>query len=173
MKKMNGWETVAMLVAALAVMTISAGCERRKEDSDEGKNKTAQGGGAHANPGARDLARVDCSAHTDFSIKVDATDDVLVDPNETVIIVCTGDTVKWVAQNPAFKVSVAIDGEHAEELFGKGNTIFATNSGTGQTAVQTVQKPKKHGLVHKYSIEVLDQANITHRVDPHVIPMGN
>jgi hypothetical protein len=117
-----------------------------------------------------------------ISIGVDATDQVLTDPNNSVIFVCQGDQITWNTSNSKIKITVNIKGAHASELFTSHDTTIVwdpAHPGTGtanQTPTETVDKPQNHIFLHKYSIDVDDpQSNPPkhYTIDPHVIPMGN
>lgn len=111
-------------------------------------------------------------APTTFDIEVGATPDVLVDPDNLVIVTCEGDKIHWFSKDATLDVAVAIEGDGAEDLFKGGETVFKSKN--GDIAAQVVDKPGKRAVVHKYSIRILKPGvPKPFRVDPHVIPMGN
>jgi hypothetical protein len=117
-----------------------------------------------------------------ISIGVDATDQVLTDPNSSIIFACEGDQIIWSTSNAKIKITVNIKGPHAGELFTSHDTTIVwdpANPGAGpanQTPLETVDKPQNHIFLHKYSVDVEDLQSNPHKhytIDPHVIPMGN
>jgi hypothetical protein len=107
-----------------------------------------------------------------FDIPVEATPDVLVDPDNLVIVGCEGDKVHWFSKDTTLDIAVAVEGDRAEDLFKSNETVF--KSANGDIAAQTIDKPAKRAVVHKYSIRVFKPGvKKPFRVDPHVIPMGS
>ena len=129
------------------------------------------------------LARVKCKKQMGggrVDIEVVPTTDVLKDPNDRVVFVCEGETVRWFTKAEKLKITVDFkDKVTAAGLFESGDTSLVwdpTHPGElkNETKTEVIDKLKRKELVaHAYSIEVRDEGGNVFKIDPHVIPMGN
>jgi hypothetical protein len=166
MNEQNGFRKTARSISLAVVSMVCIACPQEH-------SKAAPGASEEKNEGrAFNLARLSCPGNPiDIKIEVKATPDVLADDNNLVVFGCEGDKIRWYTNDLTLKVTVALEGEKAGDLFKGGPTLFVSGA-DGKTAVGTVEKPKKHVYVHKYSIWVTPPGQEPFHVDPHVIPMG-
>lgn len=166
MKEQNILKQITRYISFAAVAIICFGCPHEHGNAALATNSEKPEGRAF------DLSRLNCPGHPiDIKIEVQASPDVLADQDKLVIFGCEGDKIGWYTNDLTLKVTVALEGENAGNLFKGGLTLFVSGP-DGKTPTGTVEKQKKHASVHKYSIWVTPPGHDPYHIDPHVIPMG-
>jgi hypothetical protein len=159
----------AMCVTFFAMTAICGGCSDNKP--------AVVGGGVGGHPLSSGKGRK-CPANAtpvDYEFDVVASPAVFADPADRAIVVCENDTVSWSIQSSTGVIKINFTDAFADDLFGKGNAAFQSQSGNPKSATvkQSVKSQKNNpGQVYKYNIVVEDPAgNKKGEQDPHVIPM--
>jgi hypothetical protein len=151
----------AVLLAAATILI--AGCP----------HNNPKGGGEHGlTRYPHNLTHLRCGGHhtpENYPIAVAVNQQVLVNPDDTIIFACEGDSISWFSQDSNTLIKINFTDSFADDLLGEGRSKFEKKH---ETDKQTVREQTGHtGRVYKYSITV-DDGTHTFTLDPHVIPMG-
>jgi hypothetical protein len=168
MKRKKVLEMITRYLLCVVVAIICVGCPQEQHS-----NAAAGNSDENSDNRAYNLGRISCSStHATIEIEVNGLPGVLADQDNLVIFTCPADTVRWYTKDKNLRVTVALEGEKAEELFKSKRTLLVSDATTGTTTTETVLKAGKRGTVHKYSIWVaVPGQDPPNHIDPHVIPM--
>jgi hypothetical protein len=169
MKRHSVFQMVPLAFAMIALLGISAGCEK-KQEGDERSDSTP------ARTHAHNLKFVKCSSQNgegnNVTIEVSATAQVLRQTDDRLIFVCPGEMLTWHTSSPNTTIEVHFKDNKLFKSHDTDITSVAGSGGDAATAPEEVVDTAKADSTHGYTIKVTKGSDVF-ELDPHIIPVGN
>jgi hypothetical protein len=168
MKKHSVFQMVPLAFALIALLRVSAGCEKREGDSRSDSNP--------ARTHAHNLKFVKCSSQNgegkNVTIEVTAATQVLAQTDDRLIFVCPGELVTWHTSSPGTTIAIHFKDEKLFKSHDIDITSVAGSGGDAATTPEEVVDTAKADSTHGYIIKVTKGSDVF-ELDPHIIPVGN
>ena len=172
MKRQRVFQMAPLAFAMVALLGLSAGCDKKKESDDKGVVVTLK---AKAN----NLDFVECRSKNvgDKNVTIEvAPSKPPVKTEDRIIFVCPDEMVSWhtSSTNTTIEIHFKDKGKSAK-LFKKHEVDLDSVPGaTGDAATPPKEVADKadSDLAHAYNI-IVKQGSKVFKMDPHIIPVGN
>lgn len=169
MKRHSVFQMVPLAIAMVALLGVSAGCEKKKEGGDRSDSNPAR---THAH----NLKFVKCSSQNgegnNVTIEVTFSAQVLQQTDDRLIFVCPGEMVAWHTSSPNTMIAIHLKDDKLFKSHDTDITSVAGSSGDAATAPEEVVDTAKADSTHGYTIKVTKGGDVF-ELDPHIIPVGN
>jgi hypothetical protein len=166
MKRHTVFQLIPMTVAMIALLGVSAGCEKNKAADDQS--------GSQARTHAHNLQLVKCSSQNgegpNVTIEVAATPPLLK-ADDRIIFVCPHEMISWHTSSPNTTIEIRLQDA---TLFSTHDTDLQSTAGPsgGATTPKEVIDTAASDLSHRYRVRVTKGSDVF-EMDPHIIPVGN